>query len=268
MIVVTGSTGTFGSAVLKKLQENNMPYRAVASNTFNWNKPETFEKVLKDIEKVFLISPPNFVDFDKKIIPFIEEAKRAGVKFILLSTLYGADKNPESTFGKSEKIVAQSGINYTIIRPNFIFQNFITYDIEAIKSGSIYLPTKNSKTSYIDVNDVAIASTTIMENPKKHLGKAYTLTGSESLSHEQFAEIFSSVLGKTVTNISPSNDEYKATLLSYNLPQELVDFMGALYAAVEAGSFAFITNDYELITGKKPTTAKEFIEVNRSVFTN
>jgi len=266
MILVTGSTGTFGSAVLKKLQEKKIANRAVISDNFDWDKPETFEKALKGIEKVFLISPPSFADFDKKIIPFIKEARRADVKFILLSTLYGANKNPESTFGKSEKIVAESGLNYAIVRPNFIFQNFITYDLEAIKSGSIYLPTKNSKTSYIDVNDVANASVTILENAKKHFGKAYTLTGSEELSHEQFAEIFSSILEKKVTNIAPSNDEYKATLLSYNLPQELVDFMGFLYAGIEVGAFASATNDYELITGRQPTTAKEFIELNRSVF--
>jgi len=266
MILVTGSTGAFGSAVLKTLQERNIVNRAVSSDNFDWNNPKTFEKALKGIEKIFLISPPNFVDFDKKIIPFIEEAKRANVKFILLSTLYGTDRNSESTFGKSEKVVAESGIDYSIVRPNFIFQNFVIYDIDAIKSGSIYLPTKDSKTSYIDVNDVAIASVTILENAKKHFGEAYTLTGSEPLSHEQFAEIFSIVLEKKVTNIAPSNDEYKATLLSYNLPLELVDFMGSLYSGMEAGFFTSTSNDFELITGKKPITAKGFIVKNRSVF--
>jgi uncharacterized protein YbjT (DUF2867 family) len=265
-ILVTGSTGAFGSALLKKLQEKQIDNRAVSSDNFDWNKPETFEKALEGIEKVFLIAPPNFIDFDLKIIPFIEEAKKAGVKFLLLSTLYSTDKNPDSTFGKTEKIVTESGINYAIIRPNFIFQNFINYDIDAIKSGSIYLPTGDSKTSYIDVNDVANVSTIILENVDKHFGKSYALTGSQSLSHQELAEIFSAVLEKKITNIAPSNEEYKTTLLSYNLPKELVDFMSSLYAGIEAGVFTNTSDDYELITGTKPTTAKEFIELNRSVF--
>ncbi len=268
MILVTGSTGTFGSAIVKKLQEKNNAYREASSENFDWNKSATFEKALLGIEKVFLVSPPNFIDFDQKIIPFIVEAKKAGVKFILLSTLYGAEKNPTSTFAKTEKIIAECGINYAIVRPNFIFQNFITYDLEAIKSGSIYLPTKDSKTSYIDVNDVATAVTLILENPREHNGIAYTLTGSEALSHEQFATIFTEVLGKKVTNIAPTNAEYKATLLSYNLPQEIVDFMGVLYAGIVVEAFKTPTNDFELLTGKKPITAKEFIELNRSVFIN
>ena len=266
MILVTGSTGTFGSAVLNKLQERNIETRAVSRAIFDWNKPETFESTLKGIEKVFLIAPPNFADFDEKAEIFINEAKKSNVKFILYSSLYGADKTQQNSFGKTEKIISESGMDFAILKPNFIFQNFITYDIEAIKNGKIYLPTKNSKTSYIDVNDVAIASSTILENPEKHFGKEYTLTGSESLSHKQFAEIFSTVLKKRVTNIAPSNDEYKTTLLSYNLPLELVNFMGYLYAAIEAGNFTKTTNDYELVTGKKPKTAKEFIELNRSIF--
>lgn len=267
MILVTGSTGAFGSAVLKKLQERNIAIRAVTlDNSFDWSKPETFDKALEGIEKVFLISPPNYAAFDKEIVPFLERAKKGSVKFILLSTLYGTDKNSESTFGKAEKIVARSGLNYAIVRPNFIFQNFINYDVQAVKSGSIYLPTGNTKTSYIDVNDVANASAIILANPEKHFGKSYTLTGSESLSHEQFAEIFTNVLGKTIINIAPSNDEYKATLLSYNLPQAVVDFMGYLYAAIEAGKFTESTNDYEIVTGLKPTSAREFIERNHSAF--
>lgn len=267
MILVTGSTGSFGSAVLKKLQEKNIAVRAVTlDNSFDWSKTETFDKTLEGIEKVFLISPPNYAAFDKEIVPFVDNAKKAGVRFILFSTLYGTDKNPESTFGKAEKVVVESGINYAIVRPNFIFQNFINYDIQAVKSGSIYLPTANSKTSYIDVNDVANVSAIILANPEKYFGRSYTLTGGQSLSHEQFAEIFSSVLGKKVTNIAPSNEEYKATLLTYNLPQAVVDFMGYLYAGIEAGKFTEITKDYELITGQKPTTAREFIELNRLLF--
>ena len=148
MILVTGSTGTFGSTVLNKLQERKIENREVSRDIFDWNKPETFESILKGIEKVFLIAPPNFVDFDKKVEVFINEAKKSNVKFILLSSLYGADKTQENSFGKTERIVSECGIDYAIVRPNFIFQNFITYDIEAIKSGKIYLPTKNSKTAY------------------------------------------------------------------------------------------------------------------------
>ncbi len=267
MILVTGSTGAFGSNVLKQLQKNNIAIRAVSKDdSFDWSKPETFDNTLTGIDKVFLISPPNYQPFDAEIIPFVQKAKEAGVKFILLSTLYGTDNTPETTFGKAEKVVRESGINYAIVRPNFIFENFINYDLQAIKNGVIYLPTANSKTSYIDVRDVAKASVKILLDPEEHSGKAYTLTGSQSLSHEEIAAVFSEVLGKTITNVAPTNDEYKATLVTYNLPQPVVDFMGYLYSAIEAGHFSGISDDYYKITGEHPTTIKAFIEQHFAVF--
>lgn len=268
MILVTGSKGTFGSAVLKRLDDQNLSTKAVSNSSgFDWNKPETFEGALRGIKKIFLISPPNFADFNKQIIPFIAEAKSASVDFILLSTVYGTDKHPNTTLWDTEKIVSDCGINFAIIRPNFVFQNFINYDLQAIKSGSIYLPTSNAKTSYIDIDDVALACARILDSPHEHIRKIYTLTGSESLSHNQLASLFSSVLETKITNLAPTNKEYKSALLSYDLPQNLVDFMGSLYAGIEAGNFEATTNDFEFITGKKPTKAQEFIELNRSVFT-
>ena len=269
MILVTGSTGTFGSSVLQKLQEKNITARAAAQkgdHAFDWNNPASFDQVLDQVEKIYLVSPPNYGAFDTALLPFLEKAKQHGIEFILLSTVYGAGANPESTFAKAEKAVAGSGIQYAVVRPNFIFQNFINYDLQAIQSGSIYLPTSQSKTSYIDVQDVAAASVEILEHPEKHAGTTYTLTGSEYLSHEQIAAIFSEVLGKKVTNLAPTNEAYQATLLGYNLPVELVNFMGYLYAAIEAGYFSEVTEDYFRITGKKPTTIRAFIEQHRSLF--
>ena len=108
MILVTGSTGTFGSAVLNKLQEEKLETKAVSRDAFDWNKPETFESTLNGIDKVFLVSPPNFVDFDKKVEIFIEAAKNSNVQFILFSSLYGVDKTQENSFGKTEKIISET----------------------------------------------------------------------------------------------------------------------------------------------------------------
>ena len=44
--------------------------------------------------------------------------------------------------------------------------------------------------------------------------------------------------------------------------------MGYLYAAIAAGYFSGTTNDYKNITGKNPISAREFIELNKSIFSN
>lgn len=269
MILVTGATGTFGKTVFEMLKKENEQVRAGSRNAqipLEWNKPETFNDALTGIEKVFLVSPPNYSAFPEELDTFLHTAKELGVKFILLSTVYGINQVPDSALAKTEEVLKNSGIKHAIIRPNFIFQNFINFDSEAIKGGKIYLPTGESKVSYIDVRDVAAACTTIIKNPANHEGNVYTITGNESLSYDEIAQIFTEVLGRKVENMKPSNEEYKQALTGYGLPEDIVNFLGYLYSGIEAGYFSGKTEDFEKITNKTPTTIKTFIEDHKAIF--
>jgi uncharacterized protein YbjT (DUF2867 family) len=164
--------------------------------------------------------------------------------------------------------VQNSGIDYTIVRPNFIFQNFINYDLDAVRKGMIYLPSGDGKTSYIDTRDVASFIVEILKNSTKHIAATYTITGSEALSHWDMAAIFSKVLGKEVKNQNPSEEEYKNLLLSYKLPQDTVDFMAMLYSFIKAGYFTAVTDDFQKIVGRTPISFESFVKDNRSAFMN
>ncbi len=269
MILVTGSTGTFGSTVFELLKQKGMSVRGVSRSSqppLVWDRPETFQEALSGVEKVFLVSPPNYEAFPKELGVFLQKAKELGVEYVLLSTVYGINNVPDSALAKSEEVLKKAGINYSIVRPNFIFQNFINFDLETVKGGKIYLPTGISKTSYIDVRDVAEACVAILQNPKEHLGSTYTLTGKESLSHDEIAEIFTGVLNKQVENIKPTNEEYRQALMSYGLPNDIVDFLCYLYAGINAGYFSETTDDFKKITAGEPNSFKSFVEENKVVF--
>ena len=128
------------------------------------------------------------------------------------------------------------------------------------------MPTGESKTSYIDVRDVATACATILTNPAKHEGNIYTLTGRAALSHDEIAQIFTEVLGAKVENMKPSNTEYKQVLTSYGLPEDTVNFLAYLYSGIEAGYFSGTTDDFEKITNKTPTAIKTFIQDFKGIF--
>ncbi len=137
MILVTGSTGTFGSHVGKELQKQNIDFKAAGKGIekgkelfgtsvnfaeFDWSKPDSFKGLFKGITAIYLVSPPNSNSFPEQVIPFLKKAKEEGVKFIVLSTVFGTDANKEGSLYKTELAVQHSGIDYAIVRPNFIFQ--------------------------------------------------------------------------------------------------------------------------------------------------
>ena len=281
MILVTGATGNFGGSTAQYLQQKNIPFRAAARHldalkkrfgnkaelaTFDWDRPETFSGTLKGITTVYLVPPPVVTnDFHTKAKPFIEAAKTAGVKHIVAMTALYSD-NPDSIFYGTEALVRNSGIDFTIIRPSFVFQNFLNQFLQSIREGVIVAPSEKGKTSYVDIRNVGEAAAIVLENPAVHKGKIYAITGSEALTHAQMADIFSQQLSKQVVHISPSAEEYKKKLASLNVPDALYEFLAVLYGTIAKGQWEEVSNDYTLLTGKNPNTFADFVKENKEVF--
>jgi len=281
MILITGATGKFGGSTAQYLQQKNIPFRAAARNlealkkrygseadlvTFDWEKPETFAETLKGMQTVSIMPPPVVTnDFHTKVQPFIEAAKNAGVTHIVCLTALYSD-HPDSIFYGTEALIKKSGIDFTIIRPSFVFQNFLNQFLQSVQNGVIAAPSEKGKTSYVDIRNVGEAIAVVLANPVAHKGKTYSITGSEALTHSQMAEIFTQQLSKQVVHISPSPEEYKKILAGNNVPDFLYEFLAVLYTTIAKGQWSAVSNDYTLLTGKKPTTFADFVKENRNIF--
>jgi hypothetical protein len=79
------------------------------------------------------------------------------------------------------------------------------------KATEIVLPfAKDLKISFIDdVRDTGAVAARILRDPDKHHAKTYELTGTQS-TYEEFAKVFSEVLGKPVTYVEASLEAAEA----------------------------------------------------------
>ena len=174
-ILITGATGTVGSEVVKQLSakgENiivKAAARSATDNTFenlnrvqvvqlDYDKPDSLAVALKGVDKLFLLTPfqSNMVDLTSNLV---SEAKKTKVKYIAKQSVMGADAEPGITPGRlhrqAEKIIEESGIPFTFLRPNFFMQNFVNYYSNLIRSqGAFYMPAGNAKVSFVDVRDI------------------------------------------------------------------------------------------------------------------
>src|SRR5919197_4544795 len=177
-ILVTGATGTLGSEVVKQLlsakgkEDVNIKAAARSSNdnTFeglnkvqvvqlDYNNPSTLATVFNSVDKLFLLTPfqSNMVDLTSNLV---NEAKNAKVKYIVKQSVMGADAEPGITPSRlhrqAEKVIEESGIPFTFLRPNFFMQNFVTFYSNFIKTqGAFYVPAGDAKASFVDVRDIA-----------------------------------------------------------------------------------------------------------------
>jgi uncharacterized protein YbjT (DUF2867 family) len=297
-ILVTGSTGTVGSEVVKQLisispspsrhniraavhsQNKADPLKQLGNKgveivDLDYARPETVAGALNKVDKLFLqtLPVPDITDITSNLI---KEAKKNDVKHIIKLSAMGADSELESTIlrlhGKEEKIIEESGIPYTFLRPSVLMQNFITQLDYAVRTqNAFYVPAGDAKMSFVDAIDVAAIAARVLTNnnggSQQHANKAYDITGSDALSYSQAAEILSSEVGKKILYIDVTEEYARKAMKQLDADDWFIDVILELFRIIRAGYGSQTTTAVEHIIGRKPISfaqfAKDYAEVLR-----
>lgn len=275
-ILVTGATGTIGTAVVKALSNEKANFAAAVRNkataseklgadvelvTFDFEDPSTYEEATQGVDKVFLLGPPLVTNLDSILTPFIDFLKSKEIKRIVYVGSLGMDKMPELPFHViiSEKL-KRDGFAYTILKPSFFAQNFKNYEAENIlQRGIIFTPAGTGKVAFVDVNDIAqVVVKTFLEDG--HSGKVYEITGPETLSYDDAASLLSEVLNKQIVYPNPSPTEYTEALKNAGAPDFIAPYMIAVYSLITNNEVNIMSTAVEELTGRKPTSLREVLE--------
>lgn len=276
-ILITGAAGTVGSHIVEQLSGRKANFRAAyhdAAKASKMNlpgvemvqlendKPETISTSLSGVEKLFLLTPA-MLDIVEITSNFVDEAKKAGVKQIVKLSVMGAGTEPPRTTDgrlnrEAERVIENSGISYTHLRPNYFMQNFVNFYGQTIKTqNAFYLPLADTKISFVDVRNIASVAIEALTS-EGHEGKAYTITGPEAITCQEVAQILSDATGKVITYVNISDEEARQGMKKVGMPADVVDYLIEGYRLTREGYFSSITPVVEQITGKKPITFKQF----------
>jgi uncharacterized protein YbjT (DUF2867 family) len=284
-IVITGATGTIGQEVARALLAAKQDVRIVARdpNKVTELKELGAEVVAGDLEdkaslerafqggdRLFLLT--GFVeDCVPQVKNAVEAAKAAGVSFILRMSAAGADPNSPHVLAKhhgtSEDLVKDSGLRWAVIRPNFFMDNVLNYTGSTIKAQSaFYGAAGEGKSAYVSSRDVGESAAAILQDPEKHAGKTFDLSGGEAVSEADVARFASEAAGREIKYINLSSDDFRGGAASNGLPGWMVDAMVGL-ENIKANSWAAGTStSVQDLTGRPPETFKQYFERNKARF--
>jgi uncharacterized protein YbjT (DUF2867 family) len=281
MILVLGSTGNTGREVARQLIATGEIPRLLVRNRakaaeFESNaqitegdlrNPGTLQSALDGIERTYLVSTGvEGRELEKK---FIDVAKESGVRHIVKISAISAEK-PTYTFAKwhaeIEKHLMESGLDWTMIRPGCFATNALMFWSNTIKTQSaLYFPTGDGRWPSIDSADVAAVAVKALTT-SGHEGQGYTITGAESMSAAEYADTLSKVLGKAVKFVDVPPEVASEGMLQSGMPADYVDAIIDLMAIMKAGNVDIVTDTFERLMGRKPTSFSDWARRNRVAF--
>nr|WP_321237485.1 NmrA family NAD(P)-binding protein [uncultured Psychroserpens sp.] len=257
-ILVIGGTGKTGRRVVEQLQNKGIEPRIGSRNaspSFDWDNKDTWVNALNDIEKMYVTYYPDLaVPGAKEAIQSLTYlAKELGVKKMVLLSGKG-----ETEAEACEKIVMDSGIDYTIVRASWFNQNWSeSFFLDSILSGEVALPMSDTLIPFVDVNDIAeVAATVLLDDT--YNGEIIEVTGPELITFKDIVNIISRTSKRNLNFYDITLEQYIDGMKQMQTPNDVVWLIEYLFSHVLTNpKNQLVVNDIERVLGRK---AKPFME--------
>jgi uncharacterized protein YbjT (DUF2867 family) len=290
-ILVTGATGTVGSATLAALSDpdagGSPGGRAVRAGVrdpesdrdrlfdplppadrdasavelveFDFERPETWGPAFEGVERLFLTRPPS-VSTDR-IGEAVAAAARVGVERVVYLSVLGAERNPLLPHHRIESAIRDCSVEYTFLRASFFMQNLAEVHREEIRDrGEIFVPAGDGETSFVDARDLgAVAALALADEGSEHADRAYDLTGSEATTYHEVARVLADELGRPVEYAAPGLVRFLRGSVARGRPLPFALVMSVLYTVARLGLSGRVTDDTRRLLGREPIGLREFV---------
>jgi uncharacterized protein YbjT (DUF2867 family) len=226
------------------------------------NKPETLARHLNGITAAFLLSGYGGLE------ETLANMRRASVERVVLLSSSAAPAGDETNAVAryhivSERTVSQSGLGWTFLQPNTFMTNAFQWLPQLRNGDVIRAPFPDVHVATIDPDDIGTVAALALTSGA-HTGRAYRLSGPESLSPADRVAILAEVLGRELRFEGQSNEEARAEM-SATMPAEYVDAFFKFFVDGDLDESAVLPTVQE-ITGRAPRSFEAWARAHAEDF--
>ncbi|CAL9500785.1 NAD(P)H-binding protein [Streptomyces sp. enrichment culture] len=269
-ILVIGATGTTGSRTAAGLTAAGHRVRAAGRRAkpvagaepvaFDWYDPATHPAALDGADRVYLVPPVGDPDPAAVMLPFLRQARAAGVRrAVLLSSSAVPAGGP--AVGAVHQALPGLFEQWAVLRPSWFMQNFTgthTHARGIRDEGVVRTAAGDGRVGFVDAGDIAAVAVRALTDARVP-GTDLVLTGPETLSHDDIAAIATEVTGRPVVHRRLSVEQL-AEHLAGEVPARFAELLAGLDRAIAAGAEDRVTDTVRRVTGRAPRSFRAHFE--------
>jgi len=240
--LLIGGTGTVGREVAQQLAELGEDVIIMSRKTESWHpddtqtvrgdldQPASVRAAMRHVDRVFLLLAQNPNEAAQGLAAVAAARDASLSKIVYMSVRmppFGLAVPHFAAKARVEQSVRESGLPFTILRPNNFFQNDLAFADVITQFGVYPQPIGSKGLARVDVRDVADAATIALTGPE-HDGQAYDLNGPDLLTGDDIAAIYETHLGVPIRYAGDSLDTW-ASVVGSVLPEWLVHDLRIMY---------------------------------------
>jgi uncharacterized protein YbjT (DUF2867 family) len=201
-VLVLGGTGTVGREVVAGLPARGADVRVLVRPTSqsppgaepaigDVHDPASVAAAAAGVDAVFLLWPSFRATGAAGLVRAL-----AGVPRIVHLSAEAARHDPDSVWARVERLVEDSGAEWTILRPTGFAANTLGW-AEEVRAGVVHRPYGAAARSLIDERDLAAVAVRALLDPG-HAGARYVLSGPATITQAEQARVLGEVAGHPV----------------------------------------------------------------------
>ena len=258
--LVLGATGKTGRRIAQRLEAAGLPVRhgsRDANPPFDWQDRSTWDAVLQGVHAVYISFQPDLAvpGALETVQAFTDLAVKNGVRKLVLLSGRG-----EIEAQQAERVVQDSGIDWTILRASWFCQNFSeAHFLEPIVQGELALPVADVAEPFVDAEDIAECAVAALTQPG-HTRQLYELTGPRALTFAQAVTEIARATRRTIEFVAVPADAYRQALEQEHLPEELIDLVLYLFTAVLDGRNTAVADGVQRALGRPARDFSDYVQ--------
>jgi NAD(P)H dehydrogenase (quinone) len=272
VIAVTGATGAIGGRVARRLAERGAAQRLIVRDrarapelpaevavAAGYSDAEAMREALTGADTLFLLSGREQRDRVAEHAAAIDAAVAAGVRRIVYLSFINCAADSTFTFARdhfhTEQHILGSGVAHTFLRDN-LYLDFIPFFCG--EDGEIRGPAGAGRAGYVARADVADVAAAVLTGDG-HDGCAYDLTGPQSITMAQAAELLAEATGRDIRFHDETLDEARASRAPSGEPDWVIEGWVTTYAAIAAGELDVVTDHVERLADHPPYSVRDWL---------